>query len=208
MIDSSGERCHAGVGTATADQWEHLETVEAPATEGLHEACRRVLQRAGISALDIGAILACDGPGGTVGLRIAKTLVDVLQTLSAPRRLPLFTYDSLAALILTDAGNAGSIVCAGRRGHWFYRTCRGNPKYGPLHFADGNAPADLTSPIVQLRQRHGREPLFPGAELISPSAPPSPAALIASGYLRTRESFIPFDPQAPEYVRWSGARHE
>lgn len=208
LIDCSGERCHAAIGAADAVGWEHLESLEAPAVEGLHEVCQQVLQRAGLRALDVGGIVACDGPGGTIGLRITKTLVDVLQMLSAPRQLPLFTYDSLAGAILTNSGQAGSIICAGRRGHWFYRDCQGRCNEPPIHFPDSTPPPAMAHPLVQLRQRFGREPLYPGAQLIEPGPPPPPSTLVTSGYLRTCKTFLPFDPQAPEYVRWSGARHE
>ncbi len=212
LVDCSGEYCHAAVGAAENDHWLHSESLERPAVEGLHEACQRVLHSADLELLDIAALVACDGPGGTIGLRITKVLADTLQILRRDKPLPLFTYDSIAAAIINlKAGNKpieqGSVVCAGRRGEWFHRSINGDPGEAPHYFQDGSSPPGLATPIWQLRQRFGRESLFPNAELQQLSTPPSPLALENSGYLRTREAFVPLDPHTPEYVRWSGSRH-
>ena len=67
------------VGIPSASDWQVLHRVEAQALEGLFSATEKVLNDCGIEISKIKQVYFCEGPGSTLGLRLAAAFVRTLK---------------------------------------------------------------------------------------------------------------------------------
>ena len=82
-VDASSTRIQVGI-PGDMD-WVHLETVELPAMEGLFQTLSRLMEKTGVNLRQVDELFFCEGPGSTLGLRIAAAFAKTLH-LQAPVR--------------------------------------------------------------------------------------------------------------------------
>jgi hypothetical protein len=87
-----------------------------PPLDTLFATVESLLQTGGIALADVTAFLLCTGPGGLMGLRLCRMLVDGTIALEGPRPLIPFDCLSLASRILMERGerNFSVAVSVGR----------------------------------------------------------------------------------------------
>ena len=108
------------VGVADRETWKSMATSEKQVLEGLFAAVEKSMEKAGESLSKIGTIFYFEGPGSTLGLRIAATFVRTLQWANKPEP-KLYVYNALdMAKVIEPA--ALSIQAPFRRGFRFVRT--------------------------------------------------------------------------------------
>ncbi|MBO94850.1 MAG: hypothetical protein CMI32_08145 [Opitutales bacterium] len=116
LLDASSTHVHVGV--PSNDGWRSMHRSDTPALVSIFEGFRHCLEEMQATADSIDAILFCEGPGSTLGLRVALTLAKTL--LSRSTHSPsILTYNSLhAATLLCDDPNS-PILAPYRQGQWY-----------------------------------------------------------------------------------------
>ena len=92
LLDASSSPIHAGI--PSEEGWIHLEALDLQALEGLFEATTLVMEKAGRSLREVDAVFFCEGPGSTLGLRLAAALVKTLLWESRGK-LSIYAYNAL-----------------------------------------------------------------------------------------------------------------
>lgn len=84
-----------------------------PALESLYQGIEQCLSEAKCELQDVGGFIYCEGPGGTLGLRVIAMTLRAWRALDPWRRLPLFAYHAFDAARFfvqmttqSDIGNA------------------------------------------------------------------------------------------------------
>ncbi|MFP6901280.1 MAG: hypothetical protein VCA36_10075 [Opitutales bacterium] len=122
LLDASSTHVHVGIPSARG--WLSLQRSETPALSFLFEGLRRCLEetRSEIDHLD--AIIFCEGPGSTLGLRSALTLAKTLKSQISPT--PAFAvYNALHAAALLCESPEMPILADYRQGQWYLRETSG-----------------------------------------------------------------------------------
>ena len=95
------------VGIPSKDNWQALHRVEAQALEGLFSATEKVLHDSGIEISKIKRVFFCEGPGSTLGLRLAAAFVRTLDGAIKSSDFKVYAYNALdLASILAPQKNA------------------------------------------------------------------------------------------------------
>jgi len=99
LIDATGPKLH--VGLPKADGWTALFCSKQPAMESLFLGIRSCLENARKKISEVDALLFCEGPGSTLGLRIAATAAKTILRENKPEpALMLYNALDLAALLV------------------------------------------------------------------------------------------------------------
>ncbi|CAI8264538.1 MAG: Uncharacterised protein [Opitutia bacterium UBA7350] len=93
VIDTSNPVCFAGILDAK-HHWLAYQSNEGPALEILFSKVETVLTEAELSLNEITSYLYCEGPGSTLGLRLAAMAIKTWRALHV-RQPPCFAYHSL-----------------------------------------------------------------------------------------------------------------
>ena len=92
VLDASGSNVQVGI--LDRDGWRSFVIDEKPALESLFTGLRQCLEEVDSPASVIDAILFCEGPGSTLGLRIAATAAKTILRENEPSPA-LFLYNAL-----------------------------------------------------------------------------------------------------------------
>lgn len=92
VIDASSNSIQVGI--PLREGWQHVETIELPALEGLFRGTSQALSKVNRKLNEVDALFFCQGPGSTLGLRISVAFV---KTVSWERKgsIPLHFYNAL-----------------------------------------------------------------------------------------------------------------
>ena len=145
LLDASSAKVHVGV--PSKDDWLFLERHDPPALTSLFKGVRKCLANLGSSLQAVDAILFCEGPGSTLGLRVALTLTKTLLGQISPAPA-VFTYNALhAARSLTDNPSLPILVDY-RQGQWYLQ----EPS-GEIRIVEEEEASGLAASSQFLRQR-------------------------------------------------------
>ena len=122
LLDASSPKVQVGV--PGASEWRSLHGSEAPALTSIFEGFRRCLEETRLQAGEIDAILFCEGPGSTLGLRVALTLVKTLCSEVAPPPA-LLSYNALHLAAILSENPDLPILADYRQGQWYRRETSG-----------------------------------------------------------------------------------
>lgn len=109
VVDASTSPVQVGI--PNSQGWESIAQTEQNALEGLFSITEKVLKETQNSIANINRIFFCEGPGSTLGLRIASAFVKTIKWRKKGSDFCVFSYNALdlAALL---APNPESIIQA------------------------------------------------------------------------------------------------
>ncbi len=105
VVDTSTSPVQVGI--PALNSWKALHQVESQALEGLFSATGKVLEISGYKISNINCVYFCEGPGSTLGLRLAAAFVRTIRWSQKSSEFKVFSYNALdLASILAPQKNA------------------------------------------------------------------------------------------------------
>ena len=198
VVDASGVSVQVGIAGPTS--WRSLQASNDSALEGLFSAAENTLNESENSMSEIDAVFFCEGPGSTLGLRIAAAFVRTIAW-SCPLIEKIFQYNSLDLAARMNGEMNTSIQASFRRGFRFVRT--GQEPVGKKEIVPEEKALDIHQESLHL------------PDFRNPKHPPPPAKIINYDLSSVRgladllpistpsESAIPYSPRPAEFTKWS-----
>jgi len=101
VLDASSPMIQVGV--ADKEGWRALKKAEEQAMESLFRSCAQLFEELDAGMQKVDAVFYCEGPGSTLGLRIAAALTRTIQWDGSDRQVALFKYNAMdLATLMTD----------------------------------------------------------------------------------------------------------
>jgi len=201
VVDASSSPVQVGV--PSTNHWQALQQVEAQALEGLFTATEKVLNDCGIEISKIKQVYFCEGPGSTLGLRLAAAFVRTLRWSQKSSGFKVFAYNALdLASILAPQKNA-IIQAPFRVGFRFVRIPHIEPiKSEKKIISEDEALAEYPESyhLPDLRKRS--KPVDPEKTLdydISLISGLSELQIVS----KPCPDILPFNPKANEFKKWT-----
>lgn len=126
VVDASGSPIQMGI--ASSHGWEKLEKDNAQAMEGVFQLVEKIFSGDQYSLKNVTKIYYCEGPGSTLGLRLAAAFVKTLLW-ESQGRVTLFQYNALDLAALIPDSYPASLQAPFRRGRRFVRTPAKDSEY-------------------------------------------------------------------------------
>lgn len=145
LLDASSPKVQVGIPGASG--WRALHCSEDSALTSIFEGSQRCLEEAASLPEMIDAILFCEGPGSTLGLRAALTLAKTLQSQVSPPPA-ILVYNALHAAALLCESPGAPILADYRQGQWYLRE-----RSGEIRVIEDNEALEIASDCHSLRQR-------------------------------------------------------
>lgn len=191
------------VGIPSASDWQVLHRVEAQALEGLFSATEKVLNDCGIKISKIKQVYFCEGPGSTLGLRLAAAFVRTLKWSQKSSGFKVFAYNALdLASILAPQKNA-IIQAPFRVGFRFVRI----PHIEPIKSEKKIIPEDEA--LAEYPNSYHLPDLRKRSKPVDPEKTLDYDVSLISGLddLKTISKpcpdILPYNPKAPEFKKWT-----
>ena len=201
VVDASTSPVQVGI--PSASDWQVLHRVEAQALEGLFSATEKVLQDSGYEISKIKQVYFCEGPGSTLGLRLAAAFVRTLRWSHNSSDFEVYAYNALdLASILAPQKNA-VVQAPFRVGFRFVRISHIEPiksekKIIPEDEALNEYPDSYHLPDLRKRSKPVDPEktldydlsLIKGLDDLKTISKPCP-------------DILPYNPKAPEFKKWT-----
>ena len=191
------------VGIPSTSDWQVLHRVEAQALEGLFSATEKVLNDCGIKISKIKQVYFCEGPGSTLGLRLAAAFVRTLKWSQKSSGFKVFAYNALdLASILAPQKNA-IIQAPFRVGFRFVRI----PHIEPIKSEKKIIPEDEA--LAEYPNSYHLPDLRKRSKPVDPEKTLDYDLSLISGLddLKTISKpcpdILPYNPKAPEFKKWT-----
>lgn len=197
VVDASGSFIQVGIPDKTS--WRSLSISNDQALEGLFKAAEKTLHESNETMLEVDAVFFCEGPGSTLGLRIAAAFVRTIAW--ASRTSPeIFQYNALDLATKMTKAKKSTIQAPFRKGYRFLRT--GSETIGKKEILSEEKALEFQDDCVHL------------PDLRNPNHPPPPAKIITYDLsyvhgltdlipLANRsETAIPYSPCPAEFTKW------
>ena len=201
VVDASTSPVQVGI-PSTSD-WQVLHRVEAQALEGLFRATEKVLNDCGIEISEIKQVYFCEGPGSTLGLRLAAAFVRTLKWSQKSSGFKVFAYNALdLASILAPQKNA-IIQAPFRVGFRFVRI----PHIEPIKSEKKIIPEDEA--LAEYPNSYHLPDLRKRSKPVDPEKTLDYDLSLISGLddLKTISKpcpdILPYNPKAPEFKKWT-----
>jgi hypothetical protein len=201
VVDASTSPVQVGI--PALNGWKALHQVEAQALEGLFSATEKVLEVAGYKISNINCVYFCEGPGSTLGLRLAAAFVRTIRWSQKSSDFKVFSYNALdLASILTPQKNA-IIQAPFRVGFRFVRISNiesknSEKKIVPEDEALNKYPDSYHLPDLRKRSK----PVDPDKTLVYDLS-----FIKGLNHLKTISKpcpdILPYNPKAPEFKKWT-----
>jgi len=203
LVDASSQ---VQVGIPDAKGWLSLTREKKPALESLFEAILKSLGQIDSSATAIDAILFCEGPGSTLGLRIAATAVKTILRENEPSPT-LFTYNALdlAAILANDASRP--ILAPFRKGKRLLRNPTSNSAISSIEVLEEPISESLSKEALHLPSLRSWETLPEGLDVLDYDISHIAGLAGIGPILRHAEIPEVFTPLPAEFRKWKPARN-
>jgi tRNA A37 threonylcarbamoyladenosine modification protein TsaB len=119
VVDASGTPIQ--IGLPTANGWARLENEPGQAMEGIFRLVHLLFDSSDLRLDQVTTLYYCEGPGSTLGLRLAATFVKTLLW-NGKGKVRLFQYNALDLAALIPDSEPASLQAPFRRGRRFVRT--------------------------------------------------------------------------------------
>ena len=194
LLDASSTHVHVGIPSASG--WLSLQRSETPALSFLFEGLRRCLEETKSEINQSDAIIFCEGPGSTLGLRSALTLAKTLQSQISPA--PAFAvYNALHAAALLCENQEMPILADYRQGQWFLReTC------GEIRVIEEPEALEIAQRSQILRQRKSWGKLPESGVQVEYDLSRLEGFGSLSTILRPIDKLMLFDPRPATFRKW------
>ena len=101
VLDASSPMIQVGI--PDREGWRALKKAEEQAMESLFRSCAELFEELDTGMRKVDAVFYCEGPGSTLGLRIAAALTRTIQWDGSDRQVALFKYNAMdLATRMTD----------------------------------------------------------------------------------------------------------
>lgn len=201
LVDASTNPVQIGI--PNSNGWESLVRSEDQALEGLFSATVKVLEQSKIKISQIDQIFYCEGPGSTLGLRLAAAFIRTLQWSHPRRELKVLSYNALdLAAILAPVENA-VIQAPFRIGFRFVRV----PHKSSL------VSEKKILPEEEALSEYQESYHLPDFRKRSKDVNPSKTLLYDLSNIRglydlesvskTCSTIVPYNPRAPQFKKWT-----
>ena len=101
VLDASSPMIQVGI--PDREGWRALKKAEEQAMESLFRSCSELFEELDTGMRKVDAVFYCEGPGSTLGLRIAAALTRTIQWDGSDRQVALFKYNAMdLATRMTD----------------------------------------------------------------------------------------------------------
>ena len=201
VVDASTN--HVQVGIPEAKSWQCLARVEEQALEGLFLATEKILQDSKKEISQVSSVYYCEGPGSTLGLRLAAAFVRTLKWSQPRTDFKVFTYNALDLGSLLVSSKNSFIQAPFRVGFRFVRFPNSNPleaekKIVPQDEAFSAYPDSFHLPDIRKRST----PVMPEQTInynLSNINGLADLKLVS----KPCSSILPYNPKAPEFKKWT-----
>lgn len=93
VLDASSPMIQVGI--ADREGWRALKKAKEQAMESLFRSCAELFEELDTGMRKVDAVFYCEGPGSTLGLRIAAALTRTIQWDGSDRQVSLFKYNAM-----------------------------------------------------------------------------------------------------------------
>ncbi|MDE0577994.1 MAG: hypothetical protein OSB39_13690 [Opitutales bacterium] len=202
LVDASSQ---VQVGIPDSKDWLSLVREEKPALESLFVAIPKSLEEidASISAID--AILFCEGPGSTLGLRVAATAVKTILRENEPSPT-LFTYNALDLAAIMSNDFSRPILAPFRKGKRLLRSPISNSAIGSIEVLEEPISESLSKEALHLPSLRSWETLPEGLDVLDYDISRIAGLAGIAPILRPAEMPEVFTPLPAEFRKWKPAR--
>ena len=202
LVDASSQ---VQVGIPDSKDWLSLVREEKPALESLFVAIPKSLEKidASISAID--AILFCEGPGSTLGLRVAATAVKTILRENEPSPT-LFTYNALDLAAIMSNDFSRPILAPFRKGKRLLRSPISNSAIGSIEVLEEPISESLSKEALHLPSLRSWETLPEGLDVLDYDISHIAGLAGIAPILRPAEIPEVFTPLPAEFRKWKPAR--
>lgn len=208
VIDAAGPLSLVGI--TEQGRWRALTPSEGPSMENLDERVRGTLRSAGLSLEELEGAWYAEGPGSTLGLRLAAMFLQILRQKPGLSHWSLSTYNNLevsaAACLEAPPRRVCTLHAPWKKG--FYHRARLNGPERPiaLDTCTGDELAEPEPSFVRLGLKRASIP--PGAtEIPYPYSRIPELVALHPALLRPVSILQPYSPVPPDFARWEGKRH-
>lgn len=201
VVDASTN--HVQVGIPEAKSWQCLARVEEQALEGLFLATEKILQDSKKEISQVRSVYYCEGPGSTLGLRLAAAFVRTLKWSQPRADFKVFTYNALDLGSLLVSSKNSFIQAPFRVGFRFVRFPHSNPleaekKIVPQDEAFSEYPDSFHLPDIRKRST----PVMP-EQTINYDLTNINGLADLNLVSKPCSSILPYSPKAPEFKKWT-----
>jgi hypothetical protein len=208
LIDAAGPTTLVGI--LENGTWKTYREVDGPSMENLRQLVADVLNASGYSLKSLYGLLYAEGPGSTLGLRLAAMFARTLMTLPELRHWISFRYNNLqltGASYQTEASVINRTLYAPWKKQCFHRVQIKDTleEHFSLDTFQGTPP-EKKPLFVQLGLKRNWIPT--NAECIPYPTRTLPATLTAlPSLLKPGDVLEPYNPSPPEFARWEAKAH-
>jgi tRNA threonylcarbamoyladenosine biosynthesis protein TsaB len=202
MLDASSPVIQVGI--LLDHKWVAFYHSEKEALQSIFQGTDFCLKKTGMDINAVKGFLFCEGPGATLGIRIAAMAIQGWKSMVTLRKVPVYAYSSLkaaAAVLLFNEGGGlpWSIISDCREGLWNFYSIRD----GQTVITD-DILKDLQGTIFYLRHRKIRYQL-PCDNVIDVDylLKKSPDIFLRSELLRKQDDPTPFTSVSMQYKKWN-----
>ena len=201
VVDASTN--YVQVGIPEAEGWQCLARVEEQALEGLFLATEKILQDSKKEISQVSSVYYCEGPGSTLGLRLAAAFVRTIKWSHAHADFEVFTYNALDLASLLVSPKNSVIQAPFRVGFRFVRIPNSNPleaekKIVPQDEAFAKYPDSFHLPDIRKRAT----PVLP-EQTINYDLFAINGLADLNLISKPCSSILPYNPKAPEFKKWT-----
>lgn len=203
LVDASSQ---VQVGIPDSKGWLSLVREEKPALESLFVAIPRSLGEidASISAID--AILFCEGPGSTLGLRVAATAVKTILRENEPSPT-LFTYNALDLAAIMSNDFSRPILAPFRKGKRLLRIPVSGSAIGSIEVLEEPISESLSKEALHLPSLRSWETLPEHLDALDYDISRIAGLAVIAPILQPAEMPEVFTPLPAEFRKWKPARN-
>lgn len=208
LVDAAGPITLVGI--LENGNWKTFRECDGPSMENLRQLVKDVLKVSGHSLKSLNGLLYAEGPGSTLGLRLAAMFARTLLTLPELRHWTSFRYNNLqltGASYPTEVSVTNRTLYAPWKKQCFHRVqITDTPgEHFSLDTFQGTPP-EKKPLFVQLGLRTNWIPA--NAECIPYPIWSLPSTLTAlPSLLKPGDVLEPYNPSPPEFARWEAKAH-
>ncbi|MBU63358.1 MAG: hypothetical protein CMI26_12745 [Opitutae bacterium] len=194
------------IGIPDSKGWLSLVREEKPALESLFLAIPRSLGEVDASMSAIDAILFCEGPGSTLGLRIAATAVKTILGENKPSPT-LFTYNALDLAAIMSNDLSRPILAPFRKGKRLLRSPISDSAIGSIEVLEEPISESLSKEALHLPPLRPMESLPEDLDVLEYDISHVAGLAGIAPILRLAEMPEVFTPLPAEFRKWEPTRN-
>lgn len=209
VIDASNPACFTGI-LDEDNNWLAYQSIEGPALETLFTEVQSVLSEAKLSLKAITRYIYCEGPGSTLGLRLAAMAIKTWRALHHEPP-PCYAYNSLqlaAQCLRLDAPHLQeAILIADWKKDTWNSVSLHNGQITACKPIPQTDLKEIKEPQYHLPQRKGWQPPPSNATTLTYTPERLNQLIDSPGLLRSVDSPLPFTSAPANFQKWTPDRH-